>query len=185
MAKPTTIGIVTGNSDNERDGAVIVDETASLGSNGDEDRIPVIEPATIQFEPDTGEQPRKRGRKPGSRNAPKQSQKESSADLTAILLSIHYMGAALLKVPELALEEAEAKRLGAAVARINELYGGMVIPEKQMAWANLVIVAGSVYGPRFIAHNINKKNPSKKTAVTIDAQPSGGNSWQPTAPGHA
>jgi ribosomal protein L3 len=86
-----------------------------------------------------------------------------------ILMGIHSMGAAILKVPELELAKHEAERLGEAVAKVNRLYGGRMMSEKQAAWVNLMMVAGTVYGPRIgtvMLKNAAKKAPQAKT-VTV------------------
>jgi len=72
------------------------------------------------------------------------------------------MGAVLLKTPELELTEEESAKLAGAIAHVNELYGGVVLPEKAAAWINLIMVAGTIYGPRIIV--INAKGKSKKEA---------------------
>lgn len=82
------------------------------------------------------------------------------------------MAAAFLKVEELELSEPEAKQLGEAVARVNALYGNYMIPEKTAAWINLTMAAGSIYGPRMMAHKlrVKKEKASGKGPVTIDSQ---------------
>lgn len=158
--KPVTI--------DSHSGAVTVED--------DGDSIPVIDPATISAEPDTGEPPsRKRGRPRGSKgggNASKASQKETASDLTAILMSLHFMGATILKVPELELDEEEAEKLGKAVARVQAQYEVPVLSEEQRAWINLLLVAGTIYGPRVMAHSLNRKRKPKgeHEPVTIDAE---------------
>jgi hypothetical protein len=67
------------------------------------------------------------------------------------LLGVHFALATISKTPELNLEPEEASELGAKIQRINDLYDFAVIPEKTMAWINLCMAAGAVYGPRAIA----------------------------------
>lgn len=84
------------------------------------------------------------------------------------------MLALLMKTPELEIQEAEAKRLGDALTRVNEEFGGIVISPKTEAIINLVMAAGSVYGPRLIAIKMTakKKRPAAASEpITIDAQP--------------
>lgn len=171
MAGKRTNGSEAGFSEPNDAEPIILGTDDTLISDAGESGIPSIDPATISYEPDPDEQPRKRGRKPGSKNRPSATEsKKSASDLTALLLSIHMMAAAFTKIPELILEEEEANKLGQAMNRVNELYGGMVIPEKWAAWGNLAITAGAIYGPRFVAHNLNAKNEKAKQPVTIDAQ---------------
>ena len=94
---------------------------------------------------------------------------ESAQNLAGILLSLHAMGAVLLKTPELELTEEEAGKLAAAVAHVNELYGGVVLPEKAAAWINLIMVAGTIYGPRIIV--INAKGKARKTGEQPPTMP--------------
>jgi hypothetical protein len=85
-------------------------------------------------------------------------------------MSIHMMGASLLKVPELELSQGEAEKLGKAIARVQSLYDMPILSETQLAWINLGTVGVAVYGPRFIAHGINaKKKKAEKSGTTIDA----------------
>lgn len=130
--------------------------------------IPVIDPTTIIGEPDSGEPiRRKRGRPAGSRNgySTKPQAKQTNQDLTGILLSLHMMGAAILKVPELEIDATEAKRLGDAVSRVNELYGGIMLSEKQAAWINLTFALGQVYGPRAVALKMRMSTEEKSKTI--------------------
>jgi hypothetical protein len=77
------------------------------------------------------------------------------------------MGSVLLKTPELELTEEESAKLASAIAHVNELYGGVVLPEKAAAWINLVMVAGTIYGPRIIV--INAKGKRKPATVEQSA----------------
>lgn len=76
------------------------------------------------------------------------------------------MMASTFKVEELAIDPDEAKRLSDAMARVNELYDGFVIPEKTLAWISLAMAMGGVYGPRVAAYNIRMKEERKKT-ITV------------------
>jgi hypothetical protein len=66
-----------------------------------------------------------------------------------LLFSIHAMGAAILKTPELAIQPAEAKALATAVAGVSRHYD-VAIAAKTMDWINLFTALGMVYGPRLI-----------------------------------
>lgn len=157
------------------DGGIIIDNSLKLSDDIGE-TIPTLNPAEIIIPGDTvGNEPRRRGRQKGSRN--KQSakpSKESEQDLTGLLLSIHLMGAALLKTPELALTPDEAEQLGKAVARVNAEFGVQIMSPKMAAIVNLTIVAGTVYGPRAVAiyHNKAKdkaaKHPVNGAAAVAD-----------------
>ena len=83
------------------------------------------------------------------------------------------MGAVLLKTPELELTEEESAKLASAIAHVNELYGGVVLPEKAAAWINLIMVAGTIYGPRIIViQSKGKRKPEaepRSTPSVIDS----------------
>jgi hypothetical protein len=57
---------------------------------------------------------------------------------------------------ELELDEDEAKRLGEAVAAVNDLYDWR-ISDQATAWTNLAMVAAEVYGSRAVAIMNNRK----------------------------
>ena len=144
------------------------EEIEELSNEG----VPVINPGDIitSGEPESEYEPKKRGRPKGSRNAYKTvaAKKEAALDLTQVLYSTHLMLSALLKIDELKIEREEAKELSDAVVRVNDLYGGIVIPVKALAWINLGIVGVKVYGPRVAAHTIRtgKKKQTKSEVVT-------------------
>ena len=73
------------------------------------------------------------------------------------------MAAKMLEAPEWEITEDEAAKLGKAVARVNAVYGGLVVSPKVSAWINLATVAGAIYGPRLM---IPKK---EERPQTIDA----------------
>jgi hypothetical protein len=139
----------------------IVDPGVIIEADGT-DGIPTVDPASLTAEAEGEPGKRKRGRPAGSKNATgKSTTKEVSEDLTSILYSLHAMGAAMLKTPELELTPDEAERLGKAVNRVNREYGNIVMPPKTAATINLLIVAGGIYGPRLIAIRNNKKKGGK------------------------
>lgn len=54
------------------------------------------------------------------------------------------------KTPELALEESEAAELATALSTVNSFYR-VEVAEKTLAWINLAMVGGMIYGSRLIA----------------------------------
>ncbi len=98
---------------------------------------------------------RKRGRPPGSKtktasqSAPRQKAPLHLAGIETILLSCHSMLAAIVQAPELELAEAEAKALARGIETVAKHYPVELSP-KRLAWGNLTLVAGSIYGPRAI-----------------------------------
>ena len=96
--------------------------------------------------------PKKRGRKPGSKNAPK----EKNVDLKGVeslLLSIHTILATSTQIPELVLDKDEAHRVAEAIANVSRHYD-MGASEKMVDWGNLFLVFGAVYGTRIWAYRL-------------------------------
>lgn len=60
------------------------------------------------------------------------------------------MLAAISRTPEFALSEDESKRMASAAADVAKHYN-IAATEKQMAWLNLAMCGGSIYGPKFFA----------------------------------
>lgn len=81
-----------------------------------------------------------------------------------MLLSVHMMGAALLKTPELAIDAQEAQMLAKASAAVAEHYDFIPDPKTQ-AWFNLVMVAGTIYGPRLFVIAGKRRQPQVKPAT--------------------
>jgi hypothetical protein len=104
------------------------------------------------------------GNRGGASNGGKTATK-TTRDIGNILFSVHMMGASFLKIPELMLEETEAKQLSDAVSRVSELYEIPLMDERTMAWVNLAIVAGGIYGPRVVAAKMNRKKHKGPTIV--------------------
>jgi hypothetical protein len=69
------------------------------------------------------------------------------------------MLAGITKTAELALDQNESKMLAQAIADVAKFYPVAVDP-KTIAWINLTMVAGMVYGPRIVA--IAYKPPKEK-----------------------
>ena len=142
------------------------DPVADLDDSYSEAGIESVEPAELGTSSgtDTGDSGTRTRRKYRKRRAKAQS--EISGDLVPILLSVHLMGATLINTPELVINQQEAEQLSSAITRVNELYGGIVLPEKTLAWMNLAIALGTVYGPRVVAIQRRKKLPKIKQVET-------------------
>jgi hypothetical protein len=163
-------GEETSGNDSLDSGPTIISDESDNNVSGD--AIPVIEPETIVIEPEPGEQrDRKRGKR-GQPSSSKPSGNKSStkaADLGDLLLSIHFMLSKCMQIPELELDEEESAKLAKSMKRVGDLYGGMVVPEKILAWGDLAASLGTVYGPRFVAYNLRKKKEKPQQGpVTID-----------------
>lgn len=156
------------------DSGVVIGEPIPIPDDDSPDAgIPVVEPQGIVIPAETsGEtgQRKRRGRPAGSRNVNRaQTSKEVRSDLTGLLLSLHLMGAAITKVPELRIDEDEAKILGDAVARVNREFGVELMSPKMSAIVNLAIAAGTVYGPRAVAVHQRLKTEKAKGKGATDA----------------
>jgi hypothetical protein len=74
------------------------------------------------------------------------------AGIEALLLSVHTMGAAILNVPELALDPKEAHSLAEAVSNVAQFYDIPADP-KTVAWINLGMCGMTIYGTRALAYS--------------------------------
>jgi hypothetical protein len=153
-------------------------EPVSLGSNLSSDELSrrnaeperiagfeVYTPGDLKFDSPGGE-PRRRGRPKGSRNAARTTTPPPQSNLIenveSLLLSTHFMLSKLLDIDELELDPSEAKRLSDAFKKVAEHYPIGFSP-KRLAWMELSIAAGTVYGPRIVT--IYKKKPKRPIAV--------------------
>lgn len=105
--------------------------------------------------------------------------------LEEILFNIHQMGAELLNIEEVELDELEAAKLANAVKTLGEYYTVAFDPKK-LAIFNLIQVAGFIYGPRVIAFVKGKTHPKHPedakpaAAPKVPAAPAGGGAPNPT-----
>jgi hypothetical protein len=76
----------------------------------------------------------------------------------------------MFRAPGLMLTKEESKEFGEAITRVTELYDISILPEKQMAWINLIVTAGSIYGPRVVASGLRKKQKMGQV-VTMPPNP--------------
>ncbi len=75
-----------------------------------------------------------------------------------VLISIHAMGAAILKTPEIELSQPEAHSLASASAQVLRHYPAVVLPAQTVDWIALMSVIGMAYGPRLVAIRQNRMN---------------------------
>lgn len=166
-----------GDSGNES--ANHVDARRDPESAGERARIAgfeVIDPTDIDGGTDTGDpgyQPRRRGRKPGSKNKPRTGTEEAKSNiaenLERILLSVHTMGAAFFSSPELELEAEEAKQLARAIREVSKYYPVTLDP-KRLALIELGSVCAMVYGTRGVAIYRRVTAETKKPAPVTNIQ---------------
>jgi len=114
----------------------------------------------------------KAGRFAGSEIGPQTPRQQTIGDrlsLKELLISLHLGLSAVLDTQELTLEETEAKRLADAFTEVGKYYAVNFDPKK-VAIANLLIVAGGIYGPRFMAWKIRKslETPEPTPVMSID-----------------
>lgn len=99
------------------------------------------------------DQPRRRGRPKGSKNRVSSDTTKTTnnliVDIESLLLSGHLMLASFT-VPEMAIDPMEAKRLADAIKELGKHYAFGMDPKK-FAWTQLILTAGSIYGPRAVA----------------------------------
>jgi hypothetical protein len=109
------------------------------------------------------------GRTAGSNEAETSPIPVDRISLTELLLSLHEMGAAILKTPELDLDRDEAQKLSKAVQEVSKYYA-MSFDPKKVALGNLAIVMGGIYVPRIMAYRLRKAT-SEPGAPTPAEQP--------------
>ena len=125
------------------------------------------------------QQPRTEGVKLGTPSGGAKEKKTPVhlAGLESLLLSVHAMGAAILKVPELTIDPKEAHVLAEAASNVMQFYP-YALDEKTTAWVNLGMVAAGVYGTRALAfHNRMRQERIPKIspppAGPVPVQPNG------------
>lgn len=110
---------------------------------------------------DSGEPRKRRGRKPGSKNA---GRKKAEATIEPFILMAHQWAAVFLKTPELMLSSDEAKKLSEAYENFCEYHDVPVLSPKRLSEINMIAAIGLVYGPRFVAvkNRIKEENKMKR-----------------------
>lgn len=139
--------------------------------------IPTIDPSAIGGRGDAiaaDNEPGKRGRGRPRSTAPKSrrptGKKENAAPVSVkgiekILYSIHLMASRAL-IPELELDADESKLLADAVTEVASHYSVVVDP-KVVAWAGLLGVCGSIYGPRVAAWKMRTTMENKAPRASV------------------
>ena len=122
-----------------------------------------IEPTSIA---DSSEPIRRRRADAGQKRGPRGPNKKTggftqSSNLEKLMLSMHLMAATFLHVPELRIDAQESEILTKATLDIFKAYGVPDLSEKQLALANAMMAAGTVYGPRIIVI-MNRKTSKPK-----------------------
>lgn len=147
--------------------------------------FPVIDPFDLPANNDTGiiTRPR-RGRPPGSRNragdggtaattkteAP--ANRGSLESIKDVLFSLHMMGAQLTGLKSLEITKEQSEKLADAIKNVAKHYP-VGLTEKQMAWANLAIVAGGIYIPPMVEtiRGVKKDTPKPGPVLVRNQTP--------------
>ncbi len=159
------------------------------GDGGDRGTTGERDTAGVAFDPAihsggrnaNGEWRKRRGRKSAGSSSASVSRKKTnhaaSLDaLTNTLIIVHAGIASATKVPELSIEDDEAKVLATAVASVLEEFDIQPDPKVQ-AIVGLVIAAGSIYGPRVYLIRERQKEQRRvknKPADIVQFGPVGG-----------
>jgi len=112
----------------------------------------------------SGDVPRKKRKYTRRAKSAASAQGISVDAFSAILLTGHAMLSGITKVPELALEESEATELASALNTVNNFYR-VAVAEKTLAWLNLAMVGGMIYGTRLIAIRERRSNARAERAA--------------------
>src|ERR1035437_2833814 len=168
----TDLGNTGASIDTDRSPApVIVSDSSDANSSGNPEPEVIngfesFNPADDSGNFDSGTRKR-RGRPAGSTNKGERASKKGNlGGLEQILLSLHMMAGAFFQAPELALAPDEAKAMADAAATVAGLYHHTLDP-RMMAWVNLAMVCGGIYGTRIIVIRARLKSEVKPQAKVI------------------
>lgn len=118
---------------------------------------------------DAASAPRRRGRKPGTRNKSK-TETLDLGGVSATLVGIHALLAGMTATPELAIDSEEATQLAAAMDRLAKEYG-VAVASRTMAWVNLMMVIGAIYGTRTFAIVNRQRSEKADKAKPVNDDP--------------
>lgn len=107
----------------------------------------------------------KRGTR-GTRNS-RSNETETTKDIAAMLLTVHFGLSKLLKIDKLKLAENEAEQLSKAITRVTSLYDVPLLSEKQRAWGGLIFTAGCIYLPRLKKDKNNAAEKQQQPANVV------------------
>ena len=124
-----------------------------------------------------GEWRKRRGRKSAGSASPRVGGKKASHSasldaLTGTLVIVHAGLASATKVPEIAVDETEARVLATAVSDVLEQFDIQPDPKIQ-AIVGLVIAAGSIYGPRMYLVRERQKTAKREKQRPTEIIPFG------------
>ena len=170
-----------GENDGAIDGLVIAGNDD--GNTGSIPGLVIVDPADIGGDStgsgsgndgnSAGEPRKRRGRKPGSGST--RSPKAQALDINGvekILFSAHAILASLTKTPELMMDHTEAAELSKAIGSVARHYD-VTASAKTVDIANLVMVAGMIYGSRIIAIRARKGKEKKERSAPTPSNTDG------------
>lgn len=98
--------------------------------------------------------------------------KTKMVSLSDAILSLHDLAAGIFEIDELQIDENDAKRLSDAVLEVSKYHIDAFDPKK-VAYFNLAMVAGGIYGTRVMAYRrrMERERAKKRLSVMPNAQP--------------
>lgn len=114
--------------------------------------------------------PRRRGRPPGAGNrasAPSQTKTDAIETATGALMGIAGIASWLTAIPELELEEDEAKKLAKSLTLLQKYYPSVDLPGVVLAWIGLGSAMGDVYGPKLAEYRVRKAADKRRRVQSI------------------
>lgn len=174
MSRPSIFSENGNNGTEKPDGGASSELGSELGNTGGDNaterpKFSFTDPSSLGTSGNSGDDssgasgsntPKRRGRKPGSRNSKGPAQTIPVEGLAAIILQSHAMLAMITKTQEFLLDETEAKMLAQATANVSRHYD-VQMAAKTVDWTNLLMVCGTVYGTRLMAVR-NRKNTERR-----------------------
>jgi len=112
---------------------------------------------------------KRRGRKPGSKNGTKRA--TATETVEPFLMMAHQWASVLLKTPEIALSQMEAKQLSDSYSVFCKHHDVPVLSEKRMSEINLIATAFVIYGPRLVAIRNRSKRERVNSARNVTEFP--------------
>jgi hypothetical protein len=83
---------------------------------------------------------------------------------------MHNMLASVVQIPEIALDEKEATQLADGINKVAAHYD-MSATQKQVDWANLIMLCGAIYGTRFFAYRMRRSTEPKQEEILVRPPP--------------
>lgn len=145
-------------------------EGTASGGNEQIDGVDSIDPSALgdtgtgsAGNDNNGDDNRPEQREPRARRGrPKGSRKSAPLDLTDlkdIVVMAHSAAAIALSAPRLTIDEMEGEKLASAVQKVLRHYDLPDVASETKDWIGLMLVAGSVYGPRLASYWADKNTP--------------------------